>query len=172
MIHALRQVAPPANVQKVPSNVVYKYPTIRGLALFATQLSRSTASLDIDTEEARKQRLLRLVTKYTQAWPEHRSTKVDINPAEEVILLTGSTGGLGSQLLAQLVTMSTVSRIYTFNRPAQKSSRDRHSEAFLDRGNEVALLESQKIIYVEGDTAVEGFNIKPELFSEVSMNFQ
>jgi Male sterility protein len=168
LLHALRQVAPPAKIQMVPSNAVYQYPTIRDLAQFACQVTRSAnASGDIDTDEAKRQRLLNLITKYTQDWPVHRPAKDAINLTDETVLLTGSTGGLGSQLLAQLVAIPSVSRIYAFNRPAQKSSRDRHVEAFVGRGNNVALLDSEKIVYVEGDAAVYGFNIQPELFAEV-----
>jgi len=165
----LRQVSSLENVQKVPSNVVYQHPTIRLLAAFASQVSRSEiTSVDIHTEEARDHRLLELVTKYTHEWPKHTPASSSIYPNNETILLTGSTGGLGSQLLAQLVAIPSVSRIFAFNRPARKSSRDRHLEAFFDRGNDASLLDSEKIIYVEGDTAVKGFNIKPEMFAEVS----
>ena len=172
VLHALRQVGPLAKVQRVPSNVVYQHPTIRDLAAFAAKVSHSpNASVDFDAGEAREQRLLKLVGKYSGRWPLHRPTKDAINHTDETILLTGSTGGLGSQLLAQLVAMPSISRIYAFNRPAQKSSRDRHFEAFLGRGNDVALLDSEKIVYVEGDADVEGFNIQPALFAEVSLIF-
>ncbi|KAF8581951.1 hypothetical protein K439DRAFT_1662052 [Ramaria rubella] len=62
--------------------------------------------------------------------------------------------------------MPSVSCIYAFNWPGWKTSHERQLDAFLDRGNDIALLNSEKIIYVEGDSAVEGFNIKPELFEE------
>lgn len=168
MLHALRQVAPPANVHLVPSNVVYQHPTVRDLAAFASQVSRSAnASADTNTDETRRQGVLKLVTKYTQDWPMHKPANDATNPMDEIILLTGSTGALGSQLLVQLLTMPSVSRIYAFNRPARQSSRDRHMEAFRNRGNDVALLESEKLVYIEGDTAVNGFNIRPQLFAEV-----
>jgi len=109
------------------------------------------------------------MSKYSQNWPIHHPSKDSANPSSEVVLLTGSTGGLGSQLLAQLVVMPTVSRIYAFNRPAGdgRTSRDRHLEAFLDRGDDTALLDSEKITFVEGDTAVEGFAIRGELLKEI-----
>ncbi|KAF8514478.1 hypothetical protein JB92DRAFT_2789445 [Gautieria morchelliformis] len=168
ILHALRQVAPLTSVQNVPSNIVYQHPTIHQLAAVAAQVSRSaTASVGINTDEERSRRLLKLVAKYTHDWPKHQPADDATNPTDETILLTGSTGGLGSQILAQLVAMPSVSRIFAFNRPARKSSRERHSEAFLDRGNDVTLLDSEKIVYVEGDTSVKGFNIKPELFAEI-----
>jgi thioester reductase-like protein len=112
-----------------------------------------------------------MIQKYTQDWPVHRPRSTAVpgheSSSNEVILLTGSTGGLGSQILAQLVAMPSVSRVYAFNRPSQKSLYDRHLESFVDRGNDISLLQSDKIVYVEGDTSVVGFNIKSELYNEV-----
>jgi hypothetical protein len=169
LLHALRQIAPLTNVQNVPSNFVYQHPTIRGLATYAAGVSRTAATVEIDAEAARIKRLDAMVTEYTQNWPVHRPSKDVRDPTSETILLTGSTGGLGSQLLAQLVVMPSVSRIYAFNRPGRdgKTSRDRHLDAFLDRGNDVTLLDSAKIVFIEGDTAVDGFGIDPQLFKEV-----
>jgi hypothetical protein len=171
LLHSLRQIAPLRNIQKIPSNFVYQHPTIRSLATYATGVSCTAAVVEIDAEAARIKRLDAMVTEYTQNWPIHRPSKEVRDPSSETILLTGSTGGLGTQLLAQLVMMPSVSRIYAFNRPARdgnlKTSRDRHLEAFLDRGNDIALLDSAKIVFIEGDTAVDGFGIEPELFKEV-----
>ncbi|KAF8585451.1 acetyl-CoA synthetase-like protein [Ramaria rubella] len=165
ILHGLRQVLPVATVRKVPSNFIYQHPTIRALARFIAQFSHTVPIADAEPEAKRKQRLESYVTRYTQNWPVHRPTKS--NPTEERILLTGSTGGFGSQILAQLLAMPSVSRIYAFNRSGQKTSYERHLEAFLDRGNDVTLLNSDKLVFVEGDSAVDGFNIKPELFEEI-----
>ncbi|KAF8576894.1 acetyl-CoA synthetase-like protein [Ramaria rubella] len=165
ILHALRQVAPAANVLKAPSNFVYQHPTVRTLAVFAARISHTTAISDIKSEAERRERLQDFVARYTQNWPVHRPSEND--PTTETIILTGSTGGLGSHILAQLLTMPSVSRVYAFNRPGRKTSHERHFEAFLDRGIDITLLKSEKIVYVEGDSAVEGFNIKTELFEEI-----
>ena len=112
LLHALRQIAPPANVHEVPSNVIYQYPTVRRLAAFSAQVSRSeTAFENTDTEETRKTRLLELLAKYTHEWPEYTPANDAVCPTHEIILLTGSTGGLGSQVLAHFVVMPSVSYI-------------------------------------------------------------
>lgn len=118
-------------------------------------------------ESERIRRLQDYVWKFTQNWPTHRPAQSSVEVDGEVILLTGSTGGLGSQLLAQLITMPSVTRIYAFNRPSSKPSRQRHVEAFTDRGNDLSLLDSEKIVYVEGDTSVQGFSIENGLLKEV-----
>ncbi|KAF8572826.1 NAD(P)-binding protein, partial [Ramaria rubella] len=165
ILHALRQLAPAANVLKAPSNFVCQHPTVRALAIFAARISHTTAISDINPEAERRERLQDFVARYTQNWPVHRPSEND--PTTETIILTGSTGGLGSHILAQLITMPSVSRVYAFNRPGRKTSHERHLEAFLDRGIDVTLLKSEKIVYVDGDSAVEGFNIKAELFEEI-----
>jgi hypothetical protein len=125
----------------------------------------------VDPKHERQQGLLNMIKKYTQNWPAHRPRNATVpgqeSSSDEVILLTGSTGGLGSQNLAQLVAMPSVSRVYAFNKPPQKSLYDRHLESFVDRGNDISLLWSDKIVYVEGDTSVIGFNIKSELYNKV-----
>ncbi|KAF8577132.1 NAD(P)-binding protein [Ramaria rubella] len=156
ILHALRKVTPTGNVGKVPLSFVYQHPTVRALAVFSGQVSRHESNVAIDLEPERRKRLQDFVARYTQNWPVHQPSEA--NPMDERILLTGSTGGPGSQLLVQLITMPSVSRM---------TSRERHLEAFRDRGNDLTLLNSKKVIFVEGDTAVDGFNVKPDLFDEI-----
>jgi len=87
----------------------------------------------------------------------------------EIILLTGSTGGLGAAILAQLLTTPSVSRVYALNRRSGngKTLRARHVEAFAERGLDAALLESAKVVFVEGDTAVEKLGTSKELYEEI-----
>ncbi|KIJ30734.1 hypothetical protein M422DRAFT_783906 [Sphaerobolus stellatus SS14] len=165
LLHGLRQVAPTSTVQKITSNFVYQQPTVDALFQFVANASQQKdTDIQGDLEVDRKRHLQNLVHKYTQNWPVHKPAQPPIEAESEVVLLTGSTGGLGSQILAQLVTLSSVTRIYAFNRPSKKASHQRHIKAFTDRGNLLSLLNFEKIVYIEGDTAVEGFSIEPELF--------
>jgi hypothetical protein len=57
-----------------------------------------------------------------------------ITPGGDVILLTGTTGALGSELLVDLLASESVSRVYAFNRPAPtKTIQERHRHTFVDR---------------------------------------
>ncbi|GJJ06110.1 hypothetical protein Clacol_000299 [Clathrus columnatus] len=165
LLHALKQVAPLSDVRKLPPNFVYQFPIINGLAQYLAKVSRPGVSNNTsDPSIERKGRLDNLVHKYTQNWPVHKPQRI---AKDEVVLLTGSTGGLGSQLLAQLVQLPSVTRIYAFNRKSSKLSYDRHLEVFKDRANDIDLLRSPKIVFVEGDTSIKGFEISAELFSEI-----
>lgn len=199
VLHALRQVAPASKVQTIPGNFVYQFSTIRSLANYATAISQTSVSHKIDDlspdsaskNDTRQQRINDLIKKYTerQPWPVHTPRNININGTDiisnndkagevgnsgnEVVFLTGSTGGLGSQLLARLLVSRSVSRVYAFNRPSTNSASEkaslyqRHLDAFRDRGSDVELLKSSKLVFVEGDTSVDGFGIAPELFAEI-----
>lgn len=169
ILHALRQVAPLAKVQALPGNFVYQFPTIQSLANYAVAISRPQEAAGLSNGGNRQQHIDHLIKKYTHQWPIHTPQKgaFDENEDREVVFLTGSTGGLGSQLLARLLASRKVSRVYAFNRPGQKSSYERHLEVFTDRGNDVELLRSAKLVFVEGDTSTDGFGITPELFTQV-----
>lgn len=166
--HALKQVTSLKNVRKVPANFVYQFPTIQGLSQFLAKMSRAEASDEMtDPKTERRKRLESYVHRFTQNWPVHKPQRA---AKDEVVLLTGSTGGLGSQLLAQLVQIPSISRIYAFNRKSSRWSYERHLEAFKDRGNDVKLLDSPKIVFVVGDTSEPGFGIDGELLREVSVS--
>ncbi|GJJ05919.1 putative NRPS-like protein biosynthetic cluster [Clathrus columnatus] len=169
LLHALRQVAPLPNIRNLPSSFVYQSPTINALSQLIAQASRSEIyHHHTDTLERRTKRLENMIQQYRSNWPVHHPQKEYVND-EEVILLTGSTGGLGSQLLAQLVEIPTVTKIYALNRPGGgKSPYERHVDVFEDRGNDVEILNSSKIVFLEGDTSVSGFAISDaKLFDEM-----
>ena len=85
-----------------------------------------------------------------------------------VILLTGSTGGLGSYLLASLLSREDVAIVYTFNRPSTMATiKQRQRAAFEDRGLDTALLESEKLIYLEGDTAQPNLLLDDRTYSDI-----
>jgi hypothetical protein len=150
------------------------YPSIQQLGKYAAQVSGPGVGANgnaLDAETTRAKEMDDMVHKYTRDFPAHQPSIKAAQSTGEVVLLTGSTGGLGSQILAQLVTFPAISKIYAFNRPSKAgvSSRDRQREAFLDRGNDLALLDSEKIVFVEGDnTSAEGLGIAEELLNEVN----
>lgn len=116
--------------------------------------------------------LERYVKGYTASWPTRNRTTTTRNSSEaEVFFITGTTGTLGSQILASLIARpdSQVGRIYAFNRKHPKLSfRERHEAIFAEKGNGVELLRSPKVVFVEGDSSVKGFGIAKGLYEEVS----
>ena len=85
-----------------------------------------------------------------------------------VILITGSTGGLGSYLLASLLNRKDVIRIYALNRRSKTTTTEqRQRSGFEDRGMDISLLASQRLVYVDGDTSQEQLGLDRSLYEEV-----
>ncbi|GJJ07102.1 putative secondary metabolism biosyntheticenzyme [Clathrus columnatus] len=166
VVRLIAQTGRKVDLEELPQNFVYQYPTIKSLASFiwdicASGTSEKPRSLNVeDFEAAHATQLQNYVSKYTRNWKLQQ-------PEGEVFLLTGSTGSLGSELLAQLIQLPSVSRIYVFNRPSKKTALERHILAFEDSGNNPWLLHSEKITYLHGDLTKEGFDVEPALFEEM-----
>ncbi|KDQ15200.1 hypothetical protein BOTBODRAFT_145241 [Botryobasidium botryosum FD-172 SS1] len=116
---------------------------------------------------ATTQELEALVAKYTADFPVHRPTVPA--PSSEVALVTGTTGGLGSALLAHLVMLPTVSRIYAFNRKDVKGRplKQRQAEALTVRGLDGSVVDSPKVVLIEGNGAAPDLGISESLFAEM-----
>lgn len=114
--------------------------------------------------------MLDMIAKYTVDFPVHEPV-TDFTPdgPGAVVLLTGSTGTLGSYILAHLISDPRVLRVYALNRAASgKSTLDRQTDAFVDRGLDVALLQSPKFKLITGDASREHLGVDESTYIEVS----
>ncbi|KAK0192594.1 male sterility protein-domain-containing protein [Armillaria mellea] len=151
LLQALRATA--NHQQDTDALFVYKYPTIAQLNQYIQSLALGTS---IDVSISPLENMEAMVHKYTDDFPERRPHTLSTpGPQSIVVLLTGSTGGLGSYLLAELIKDPSVSHIYAINRPPggvdglwQKQRR-----AFMERGIDAALLKCPKIDLLEADLA-------------------
>ena len=149
---------------------VYDNPTIQSLAIFMTEFSNRSKGVSPEKMvESKVKEMEALVSKYGEDFLQHKSTGV-VNGAEsqgDVALLTGSTGGLGSALLANLLSSSDFTRVYALNRRATKPLPARQQTAFEERGLDTSLLRSEKLTLLEGDTAKENLGLDKHTYDEV-----
>ncbi|KAF7353828.1 Acetyl-CoA synthetase-like protein [Mycena venus] len=147
ILHALRN-SQRVDMKTVPSNFVYTYSTVRLLADLVTRLASESGSRPEDVSR-RADAMQAMVQKYTEGFPEHRGTAAE--PGAEVVVLTGTTGALGSHILAYLLGSSEISKVYAFNRPSSQSDniKNRHRTSFSANGLDVHLLESPKLKLLE-----------------------
>ncbi|KDQ17949.1 hypothetical protein BOTBODRAFT_29264 [Botryobasidium botryosum FD-172 SS1] len=110
-----------------------------------------------------------LVARYTADFPAHCPRTPPVSPTSDVALLTGTTGGLGCVLLRDLVALPSVSRVYAFNRQDKggRSLRERQAESLLERGLDPKILDSPKVILVEGNLAAPDLGVSKELYAEL-----
>lgn len=166
LLQALRQGG--ASVTTVPKNFAYSVPSITGLAKFISATVTSPSQDPRTLLERNDEALHEMVAKYTLDFPSHFPTAAA--STSEVALLTGSTGGLGSAILAHMVTLPSVYRIYAWNRRSKdgRTIRERQLEALRDRGLDTTIVDSTKVVFVEGDTSTPDLGISKEQFAEVA----
>ncbi|KAJ7067512.1 putative nonribosomal peptide synthetase [Mycena amicta] len=150
--------------QTIPQNLVYTHPSIQELARAIEGLVAGQASGGVDPRAL----VEAMIAKYSEGF--------DVAPQLEqrapsnggaVILLTGSTGGLGSHILEILLRHSSVERVYAFNRPSPTPISQRQEAAFRDRALDVELLHSSKLVYVQGDSAGADLGLSEAILGEL-----
>ena len=153
-----------AAVTFINQNTVYTYPTVDRLTNYLVGLvADPNWTEDVNSHV---DQIENMITQYSNPWPT-----VDGNAEPGmVVLLTGSTGNIGSHILEALLRESRILRIYAFNRPSSRrvSLLDRHRERFEDKGFDKSLLVSQKLVFLEGDASQDGLGVSSLVFNEVS----
>jgi hypothetical protein len=155
-------------VPDLPSSFVYDHPTIESLAKYATGAATTETKLAI---ASKADDLEGLVLRYTAAFPTHTPTLPALD--KDVVLVTGTTGSLGSAVLAELVTSEAVRHVYAFNRRSSRQSiLERQQEALALRGYDQAIATSPKVTLVEGKLTAAGLGLKNiALQNEVRLGF-
>jgi hypothetical protein len=151
---------------KVQNGVVYTNPTV---ALLASAVAALVDPASTGTSSSAIQDVESMIQKYSRDMPSMIPEAMSATkPESAVVLLTGSTGGLGSQLLAACLANEHVQRIYVLNRPsARATSEERHRTTFVDRGLDIGLLASPKLVYLEGEASKDWLGLRQELYDEV-----
>ncbi|TFK37077.1 hypothetical protein BDQ12DRAFT_608601 [Crucibulum laeve] len=166
ILRSLRQVLPAAVTKTVLLNFVYLNPTIVRLAAYLHNLVRYTDDEAVPDQNATTMaEMAMMVKKYTTNFPQHQPS--GSTSTGEVILLTGSTGGLGSYILETLILKTDICRVYVLNRRGKLSSFDRQADAFRDRGIAITLLDSPKIKFLEGDTNQFELGVGSNVYEEL-----
>jgi len=146
IVHLLEKAQPDSS-SNVPKNIVYDYPSIGGLVNFilsklSTTDAYNTAEDDVNT------RVRRSVERFTTGLAP-RSIGPNASKYEdgyEYVVVTGTTGSLGSFLVDQLLDRPTVKRVYCFNRKTSADTTERQLAGFEDRG-----LDPEKLRKALGD---------------------
>ncbi|KAF7343921.1 General substrate transporter [Mycena venus] len=169
ILGAIRSSKDPA-VQKaapvITQNLVYSHPTISHLSVFLAGLISGVSEDALDSEQL----IQSLVTKHTSELMAPVPFAGDL----QIVLLTGSTGNLGSQILASLLQDDRVVRVYALNRPSTSgyttegsSFVQRHTATFRNRGLDPALLNSPKLHFVQCETEKKCLGLSTIAYDEI-----
>ncbi|KAF7798255.1 hypothetical protein EIP86_009472 [Pleurotus ostreatoroseus] len=148
----------------IDQNIVYANPMIRLLASSVSSIVLTKAAGSHTTKQV--QLIQELVDKYSVDMPSfHRGQEVPRN--DVVVFLTGSTGSIGSYILAELLADARVAKVYAFNRPSH-SSTDRQAVSFRERQLSEDLLRTSKFIPVFGDLNNTDFGLSEDVLHKIS----
>ncbi|KAH8111803.1 acetyl-CoA synthetase-like protein [Phellopilus nigrolimitatus] len=148
------------------TSFVYDHPTIASLASYISSNVAGTVVAGQD-KNVKKSELLALVDKYTSAFPAFK-TGIAQAHSGDVVVLTGGTGSLGSNILAKLIQSSSTVRVYALSRPSSDGSvKERLAKTFERENLELKLLDDTKLRLLEGDASKPDFGIGAERFTEL-----
>ncbi|KAL1718563.1 hypothetical protein EV715DRAFT_291171 [Schizophyllum commune] len=169
-------LAAPAGLE-ISQNVVYQQPTIDKLAAHVAKLVRGEAATTKAPEASAKELIVSLAAKYSESLPGYVDAttlpkyvpKQSAKPLEYPVsvLLTGTTGNLGAEILQMLLKDERAERIYTLERAGSASVIERQRARFADKGFDISLLESKKLVPLQGDVCAERLGQSEGVFKEM-----
>ena len=149
----------------MPASIVFEHPTIRQLAT-AVQGLIHPSETEGERRSARVAQIEAMVVKYTSNLPSPSNGANRQLVGPPVVLLTGSTGNIGSHILASLLSDDRVGKIYTLDR-ASSSSSQRLKAAFAVRGLPLVLLEDKRLVPLTGTLTQDSFGLDDSVYNEV-----
>lgn len=170
VLRAIRETYP-SIARELPTTFVYDHPSIASLAHYLSGCVIKETAAALSRPEDKRQQLDVLVEKYTKSFPPFDSSRATESDKGGVVLLTGSTGTLGSSLLATLIESSDVDLVYCLSRRTSEgiSVKERHHKAFEREGYDRKLLDSDKVRLLEGDTSLQALDLVTEQYIEVNI---
>ncbi|THH07788.1 hypothetical protein EW145_g3144 [Phellinidium pouzarii] len=170
LIRVLRETHP-AVARKLSATFIYDHPTITALSEYLSGNVTGSSVSSLGSIEDKRRELQILVSRYTESFPEFKVAPADLRneAAGDAVLLTGSTGSLGSNILAKLIEREGVSRVYAMTRPSSDGvpAKEKHMLAFAREGLDVGLLNNSKVKFLVGEPSQADFAVEIDIFEEM-----
>ncbi|EIW76878.1 acetyl-CoA synthetase-like protein [Coniophora puteana RWD-64-598 SS2] len=158
---------------KISQNFIFAHPTVSQLARAVCAIVKGESGEAAIDVAQHVEAMEAMIKKYSVGLPG-AGAKAALNghvampKGASVVLLTGSTGALGSELLAGLLARDDVRTVYAFNRPGKgQSLLERQAAAFEPRGLDTEILKSDKLVFIEGDTEQEKLGLPNDIYEEI-----
>ncbi|KAI0875903.1 hypothetical protein GGS24DRAFT_264456 [Hypoxylon argillaceum] len=149
----------------VATRAIYGNPTAERLAKYLlSRVRQGGVSTHEEQAEHQVETMKALWQKYTRDLPEAKSGRPNPSDDGQVILLTGSTGMLGSYMLDKMVRNPAVKRVICLNR-SEDGGKKRQVAAMKDRG--LAEDYEAKCTFLHADMSRSDFGLPRDTFNEL-----
>ena len=109
--------------------------------------------------------VLETVARYSKEFTPHTGTEP--LPSQDVVLVTGTTGTIGSCVLAQLVADAKIDKVYALNREAPAPLDARQRIVLRDRGLDPSVIDSPKVVLLEGALSQPKLGLADGLYEQL-----
>ncbi|CAN8104059.1 unnamed protein product [Discula destructiva] len=141
---------------------VYSNPSISAL-INAVEYAVEDRTVRPEDLESTEQKMQKLYDLYTRDLPISARDTILAPTNKRVILLTGSTGSLGSYVLDSLAANSKVARIYCLNRGPQSLQRQQRSQA----AKGLSPLVPDKVVCLDADLSRPRFGLATDQYKQL-----
>jgi FlaA1/EpsC-like NDP-sugar epimerase len=166
------------HVSDVPANIIFIRPTLNQLTNIMIKAHDPTIlnGTSVEDADASWAHIDKTIEQYTVGLKplRLRSSMENVDSLNQavlptIVLLTGSTGNLGSYLLSTLVHQQNVNRIYCLNRRStmRVDLAERQKKTLGELGLDTSILSSPKVVLLEGDVAQDRLGLENDIFEEV-----
>lgn len=160
----------PGGEDAISLDWIYSHPTLEKLSDAMVEIAGLPKRHASDTDDEQSA-IPAMLQKYNKALPVTAEAMTLHPPSSDgnlVVLLTGSTGSLGSHLLFLLLNRSDVQKVYCLNRSSLGQTLiERQKNTFGLQGFDIKLLDSPKVVLLSGRLTEPDFGLDSSLLDEV-----
>lgn len=150
----------------IDPQIIYKYCTIKRLSSYISDIVQGNVRGGESEEKLEdvQAALNHLINKYTTSLPMVERKNTQVTPRSNIIL-TGSTGSLGSYFLDVLLSETSIKTVYCLNRSPDAFERQRSS--FHDRQLNVKALLTPKAEFLTADLGDKSLGLSQNKYNEL-----
>ncbi|KAI0731474.1 ketoacyl-synt-domain-containing protein [Fomitopsis betulina] len=165
--HALREVVSVSQIQLLADVTVADLEKRREEALTSGPGEDVTAGQE--QLGPKEKEMVAMLERYGKDLPTREANKEE-KDGKKIVLLTGSTGSVGTHLLARLLQGGQCDKVYTLVRKGAygQTAAARQKAALESRGLDISVLESDALHVLEGDLLAYQLGLGSEVYSELA----
>ncbi|KAK0507032.1 hypothetical protein JMJ35_010490 [Cladonia borealis] len=160
-----------SDYSQIHQRLIYSNPTINQItyAVMAAK-GKSMYAGAPGTEQTRQQKMQSIFEQYSKDLPISARSPTALNPtATKSVILTGSTGSIGSYLLDVLLSDPAIAHIYCFNRPHSTPATSRQSQINAANGLTTAFPRT-KVTFLPVDLSIPYFGLSRSTYKTLLHN--